>query len=199
MAEHQVTVGGVTRKLPDLFVVMATQNPLEQSGTYPLPEAQLDRFLLHIKLDYPSSEEELEILKLDRKLHYGEDKACLESPIRPETVLAARREVADIHVDEMLEKYIVSITTATRSLEKWHEGWEDILVAGASPRASIALLRASSALAYLDGRDHVTPDDILEVAPDVLRHRLVLDYSALAAKISADDIIAHLLSEIPIP
>ena len=199
MAEHQVTVGGVTRKLPDLFVVMATQNPLEQSGTYPLPEAQLDRFLLHIKLDYPTPEEELEILKLDRKLHYGEDKATLESPITPETVLAARREVADIHVDEMLEKYIVSIVTATRSLVDWHKDWSNMLIAGASPRASIALLRASSALAYLDGRDHVTPEDILEVAPDVLRHRLILDYSALAANISADDIIKHLLTEIPIP
>jgi len=199
MAEHQVTVGGVTRKLSDLFVVMATQNPIEQSGTYPLPEAQLDRFLLHIKLDYPTPEEELEILKLDRKLHYGEDKATLESTITPKTVLDARREVADIHVDEMLEKYIVSIVTATRSLGEWHEGWDSILIAGASPRASIALLRASSALAYLDGRDHVTPDDIIEIAPDVLRHRLVLDYSALAANISADDIITHLLSEITIP
>lgn len=199
MAEHQVTVGGVTRKLPDLFVVMATQNPLEQSGTYPLPEAQLDRFLLHIKLDYPTPDEELEILKLDRKLHYGEDKATLESPITPETVLAARREVADIHVDEMLEKYIVKIVTSTRSLGEWQEGWENLLVAGASPRASIALLRASSALAYLHGRDHVTPEDIIEVAADVLRHRLILDYSALAAKISADEIISHLLSEIPIP
>ncbi len=199
MSEHQVTVGGVTRQLPDLFVVMATQNPLEQSGTYPLPEAQLDRFLLHVKLDYPTPEEELEILKLDRKLHYGEDKQTLESPITPETVLAARREVANIHVDEMLEKYIVSIVTATRNLGDWHNDWADILVAGASPRASIAILRASSAQAYLDGRDHVTPEDIIEIAPDVLRHRLVLDYSALAAKISADDIIKHLLSEIPIP
>ena len=199
MAEKQVTVGGVTRKLPDLFVVMATQNPLEQSGTYPLPEAQLDRFLMHIKLDYPTPDEELEILKLDRKLHYGEDKETLTSAITPEIVLSARREVADIYVDEMLEKYIVSIVTATRSLGSWHTDWSDILIAGASPRASIALLRASSALAYLDGRDHVIPDDIIEVAPDILRHRLVLDYSALAANISADEIIQHLLSEIPIP
>ena len=199
MAEHQVTVGGVTRKLPDLFVVLATQNPLEQSGTYPLPEAQLDRFLLHIKLDYPTPEEELEILQLDRKLHYGEDKEVLQSPITPETALAARREVADIYVDTMIEKYIVSIITATRSLGDWHNDWSDILIAGASPRASLALLRASSALAYINGRDHVIPEDIIEVAPDVLRHRLVLDYSALAANISADDIIQHLISEIPIP
>jgi MoxR-like ATPase len=199
MAEHQVTVGGVTRQLPDLFVVMATQNPLEQSGTYPLPEAQLDRFLLHIKLDYPTPEEELEILKLDRKLHYGEDKTPLLSPLTPEIVLAARREVADIHVDEMLEKYIVSIVTATRSLGEWQKDWAGFLIAGASPRASIAMLRAASAIAYINGRDHVIPEDILEIAPDILRHRLVLDYSALAAKVTADDIIRHLLSEIPIP
>ena len=199
MAEQQVTVGGVTRKLPDLFVVMATQNPLEQSGTYPLPEAQLDRFLLHIKLDYPSPDEELEILKLDRKLHYGEDKTPLQSPLTPETVLAARREVADIHVDEMLEKYIVSIVTATRSLGEWQKDWSAFLLAGASPRASIALLRAASAMAYLHGRDHVIPEDIINIAPDVLRHRLVMDYAGLAANITADDIIQHLLSEIPIP
>ena len=199
MAEHQVTVGGVTRKLPDLFVVMATQNPLEQSGTYPLPEAQLDRFLLHVKLDYPTPEEELEILKLDRKLHYGEDKKSVQSPITPETVLTARREVADIHVDEMLEKYIVSIVTATRNLGALKNEWSEYLVAGASPRASIALLRAASAIAYLAGRDHVIPDDIIEIAPDVLRHRLILDYSALAANINADNIIQFLLSEIPIP
>jgi len=199
MAEHQVTVGGVTRALPDLFVVMATQNPLEQSGTYPLPEAQLDRFLLHIKLDYPTPDEELEILKLDRKLHYGEDKEPLQSPLTPETVLSARREVADIHVDEMLEKYIVSIVTATRALGEWQKDWSNYLIAGASPRASIAMLRAASAIAYINGRDHVIPEDILEIAPDVLRHRLVLDYSALAASVSADDIVQHLLSEIPIP
>lgn len=201
MAEHQVTVGGITRKLPDLFVVMATQNPLEQSGTYPLPEAQLDRFLLHIKLDYPTPEEELEILKLDRKLHYGdgEGKEPLQSPIKPETVLSARREVADIYVDEMLEKYIVSIAGATRNLGEWHKEWSDFLIAGASPRASIALLRAASALAYINDRDHVIPEDIIEIASDVLRHRLVLNYSALAANITADDIINHLLSEIPIP
>lgn len=199
MAEHQVTVGGVTRVLPDLFVVMATQNPLEQAGTYPLPEAQLDRFLLHIKLDYPTPEEELEILKLDRKQHYGEDKVPLETPLTPDTVLAARREVADIFVDEMLEKYIVSIITATRNLGQWNKDWSDYLLAGASPRASIALLRAASALAYLLGRDHVIPEDIIEMAPDVIRHRLVMDYAGLAAGITPDTIIQHLLTEIPIP
>lgn len=199
MAEHQVTVGGVTRKLPDLFVVMATQNPLEQSGTYPLPEAQLDRFLLHIKLDYPSAEEELKILQLDRKFHYGADKPSLESPLTPETILSARREIAEIYVDEMLEKYIVSIVTATRHLGEWNSDWENYLLVGASPRASIALLRAASAIAYIDGRDHVIPEDILQIAPDILRHRLVMDYAGLAAKITIDQIIDYLLSEIPIP
>lgn len=199
MAERQVTVGGITRPLPDLFVVMATQNPLEQSGTYPLPEAQLDRFLLHTRLDYPTPNEELEILKLDRKQHYGEDKVMLKTALTPDTVLTARREVADIFVDEMLEKYIVSLVTATRRLGEWKNEWSKFLLAGASPRASIALLRAASALAYLHGRDHVIPEDIIEMAPDVLRHRLVMDYEGLAANISADDIIQHLLSEIPVP
>ena len=113
MQEHQVTVGDTTRDLPDLFIVMATQNPLEQAGTYPLPEAQLDRFLLHVVLDYPSAEDELLILKRDRDQHYGEDKLSLSSPLHPQTVLTARREVAEIHVEEMLEKYIVALVGAT--------------------------------------------------------------------------------------
>jgi len=199
MAEHQVTIGGVTRRLPDLFVVMATQNPLEQSGTYPLPEAQLDRFLMHVVLSYPTEDDELKILQLDRKLHYGEDAEMLETRLQPETVLLARREVAEIHVEEMLEKYIVSIVSATRDLGKLLPEWSDFLLSGVSPRASIAMLRASSAMAYLNGRDHVIPDDILEVAPDVLRHRLLLDYAARAAGVDADAIITRLLEIIPVP
>ena len=199
MAEHQVTVGGVTRRLPDLFVVMATQNPLEQSGTYPLPEAQLDRVLMHIMLEYPSEEEELKILQLDRKLHYGTDEDGIDSPLQPEKVLLARREVAEIHVAEMLERYIVGIINTTRDIGKVAPDWSDYLLSGASPRASIALLRASSALAYIQGRDHVIPDDIMEIAPDVLRHRLILGYPARAANVSADDIITTLLDKIPVP
>lgn len=199
MAEHQVTVGGVTRQLPDLFVVMATQNPLEQSGTYPLPEAQLDRFLLHVVLDYPTPDEELQILQQDRQRHFGDDAQATESPLTPETVLAARREVAEIHVEELLERYIVSLVTATRQLGQWKSEWADYLLAGASPRASIALLRAASALAYLQGRDYVTPEDIQDMAPDVLRHRLILDYAGRAAEISVDEIIQHLLDHIPVP
>lgn len=199
MAEHQVTVGGVTRRLPDLFVVLATQNPLEQSGTYPLPEAQLDRFLLHVVLDYPSPEEELRILKQDRQRHFGEDRQSLDSPLTPDTVLAARREVAEMHVEDMLERYIVSLVTATRQLGQWKPEWEGYLKVGASPRASIALLRAASALAYLRGRDYVTPEDIQDIAPDVLRHRLILDYAGRAADISIDDISQQLLETIPVP
>lgn len=199
MQEHQVTVGGVTRPLPDLFIVMATQNPLEQSGTYPLPEAQLDRFLLQVNLDYPSADEELLILQRDRARHYGEDKSALNSPLHPDTVLKARREVAEIHVDSMLERYIVSLVAATRKLEDWQPDWKDFLVAGASPRASIALLRASSAMAYLRGRDHVIPDDIIDIAPDVLRHRLIPGYAARAADVDRDTIIKTLLEKVPVP
>jgi MoxR-like ATPase len=199
MAEHQVTVGGVTRRLPDLFVVMATQNPLEQSGTYPLPEAQLDRFLLHVVLDYPSPEEELRILQQDRQRHFGDDTKAIGSSLTPEVVLSARREVAEIHVEEVVERYIVSLVTATRHIGQWKPEWADYLLVGASPRASIALLRASSALAYLQGRDYVIPEDIMDIAPDVLRHRLVLDYAGRAAETTVDEIIQHLLATVPVP
>ena len=202
MQEHQVTVGGVTRPLPEFFIVIATQNPLEQNGTYPLPEAQLDRFLLHVVLDYPSPEEELLILKRDRRLHFNTDKLTVDSALKPETVLTARREVAEIHVEDILEEYIVKLIGSTRHLEDI-EGiestWHDYLRVGASPRASIALLRASSAMAYLKGRDYVIPEDIVEMAPDVLRHRIILGHAARAAKVDADTIIQQILSLIPVP
>lgn len=199
MQEHQVTIGGDTHALSDLFIVMATQNPLEQAGTYPLPEAQLDRFLLHVTLDYPNADEELDILKRDQQRHFGGDKQQETSPISPETVLAARREVAEIYIDEQLERYIIAIVAATRKLESITPEWKDYLVAGASPRASIALLRSSSALAYLAKRDHVIPDDIIAIAPDVLRHRIIPGYAARAANVSKDDIIQRILEQIPVP
>lgn len=199
MQEHQITVGGVTRDLPELFMVLATQNPLEQSGTYPLPEAQLDRFLLHVVLDYPSAEDELLILKRDRLQHFGKDKENVESPVKPETVLAARREVAEVHVEEVLEQYIVKLVSLTRHLGDIKDDWKNYLRAGASPRASIALLRASSALAYIKGREFLIPEDIIEVAPDVLRHRLSLGHEARAAGVDADAIIQTLLSSVSVP
>ena len=199
MQEHQVTIGGETHALSDLFIVMATQNPLEQAGTYPLPEAQLDRFLLHVTLDYPNADEELAILKRDQQQHFGNDTQNETSPISPETVLAARREVAEIYVDEQLERYIIAIVGATRKLESITPKWKDYLIAGASPRASIALLRSSSALAYLAKRDHVIPDDIIAIAPDVLRHRIIPGYAARAANVSKDDIIQRILEQVPVP
>lgn len=204
MQEHQVSVGGNTRPLPELFIVMATQNPLEQSGTFPLPEAQLDRFLFHVVLTYPTADEELEILQRDRRQHYPgqqdiRQQTAQKSPLTPETVLTARREVADVFVADMLERYIVDLVGATRDLGKINSDWSDYLVAGASPRASIALLRASSALAYLRGRDHVKPEDIIEIAPDVLRHRIIPDFAARAAGISRDDMIQGIIDAVPVP
>ena len=199
MQEHQITVGGVTRDLPDMFMVLATQNPLEQSGTYPLPEAQLDRFLLHVVLDYPSAADELLILRRDREQHFGINDTPKNSAITPETVLTARREVSEVHVKEVLEEYIVKLAGLSRNLSKINEEWSDYLRAGASPRASISLLRASSAMAYINGRDYVIPEDIIEVAPDVLRHRLCLSHTARAAGVDADEIIQGILSNVPVP
>ncbi|MCG6970542.1 MAG: MoxR family ATPase [Gammaproteobacteria bacterium] len=199
MQEHQVTVGSTTRRLPDLFIVMATQNPLETTGTYPLPEAQLDRFLLHFILTYPSQEEELLILQRDRQQYFGADPVAVSSPLQPATVLQARREVAGIHVEDMLERYIVTLVAATRDIGTIDTQWQDFLVAGASPRASIGLLRTASALAYLRGQEYLTPEIILEIAPDVLRHRIVLGYAARASGVTADDIIARILEYVPVP
>lgn len=194
MQEHQVTVAGVTRPLPPLFMVMATQNPLEQAGTYPLPEAQLDRFLLHVVLDYPSAEEELAILRLDRARLRGERPDTDHGPVTVETVLAARAEVADLHIDPSLEAYIVALVGATRS-----GAGAGQLALGASPRASLAIARAASAEAYLRGRDYVSPDDILAVAPDCLRHRVMLSMQAHMDGVDRDTVLAGLIGAVPVP
>jgi len=199
MQEHQVTVNGITRPLPDLFIVMATQNPLEQSGTYPLPEAQLDRFLLHIELDYPEPEDELEILRRDRKRHFGEDSIIVETPVHPDTVLQARRQIAEIHIDENVERYIVQLTGATRNLGQYIPQWKDYIEVGASPRASLALVRAASAVAFLNDRDYVTPEDIIEMLPDVLRHRIILSFAAQAESITRNQIIQGIIEQVPMP
>ena len=199
MQEHQVTVNGVTRSLPDLFVVMATQNPLEQSGTYPLPEAQLDRFLLHVELHYPTADEELEILRRDRQRHFGEDEMQLSSPINPQTVLDARRVISGIHIEESIEKYIVQLIGATRDLGQFIPEWKSFIEVGASPRASLALLKAASAKAYILGRDYVTPEDIVDILPDVLRHRIITSYTAQAEGIDKNTIIDGILKQVPMP
>jgi MoxR-like ATPase len=198
MQEHQITVGGVTRPLPPLFMVMATQNPLEQAGTYPLPEAQLDRFLLHVSLDYPSDAEELDILRRDRA-HASAGHAPLTAVIDTATVLAAREEVRQVHVSEAVERYIVALVRATRAPGQWRDDWAKTVDVGASPRASLALLHASAAAAYLRGRDYVTPDDVRELAADCLRHRITLSLDARLQKLDHDAFIAGLLEAVPAP
>ena len=199
MEEHQITVGAQTHSLPDLFIVMATQNPLEQAGTYPLPEAQLDRFLLHVVIDYPSQEEELAILRRDRQTHFGADQPKLDTRLLPETVLKARLEVAEVHIEPVIEEYAVKLTNATRNLDTWINEWQDYIDFGASPRATLALVRAASAYAYLQGRDYVIPDDVIEIAPDVMRHRILPSFNAKANQINSSMIIARLLEIVPIP
>ena len=199
MAEHQVTVAGETRHLPDIFIVLATQNPLEQSGTYPLPEAQLDRFLFKIVLDYPSLAEEVEIARRARKVEEGHLETAVEAQLKPADILKLRREVDDVFIEERLERYAVELVAATRHIERWKPDWEGVVTAGASPRGSISLLRASMARAFLEGRDFVLPEDIIALAPDVLRHRLVMNFSAQAQGISADDIVAAAIDSIETP
>jgi MoxR-like ATPase len=199
MQERQITVGGETRSLPDLFMVMATQNPIEQAGTYPLPEAQLDRFLLHVTLDYPNEDEELEIMRRDRSLHLSDGRAHLETVLGVEAVLAAREEVSQVHLAESIENYIVALVRASREPGKLRAEWAGAVEVGASPRASLALAHASAALAYLHGRDYVTPDDVREIAPDVLRHRIVLSLDARLKKLSRDELIAGLIAAVPAP
>jgi MoxR-like ATPase len=199
MQERQITVGGETRPLPELFMVMATQNPIEQAGTYLLPEAQLDRFLLHVVLDYPAEDEELEILRRDRRLHLCDGRAHLAEVVDVASVLAAREEVARIHLAESVESYMVALVRASRDPGKLRPEWAKAVEVGASPRASLALAHASAALAYLNGRDFVTPDDVREIAPDVLRHRILLSLDARLNKLTRDDLIAGLLEAVPAP
>lgn len=201
MQENQITVGGVTRPLPPLFMVMATQNPLEQAGTYPLPEAQMDRFLLHVVLSYPSAEEELLILQRDRErlVGAGVGAGARQSAVDVQTVLDAREEVKRIHITPLLEQYIVALVGATREIGKWLPEFEGFIEVGASPRGSLAIAHAAAAAAYMKGREFVTPDDILEVAADCLRHRIIPSFTARMEKVSRDDMIRKLLEVVPVP
>ncbi|RYV02127.1 AAA family ATPase [Shewanella sp. OPT22] len=198
MAEGQVTVGKTSYKLPKLFLVMATQNPLENEGTYPLPEAQLDRFLMHLNLDYPSAATEVEILRQSRK-EAQTNKHLKMEPISQEDVFAARDSALQIHLAETLEKYIVDIVMATRQPQKYSDKLASWLEYGVSPRASISLERCARARAWLQERDFVSPEDIQAVAPNVLRHRLLLSYQAQAEGVNADDVINEILSLVAVP
>ena len=196
MAERQISVGKNSYPLPELFLVMATQNPIEQEGTYPLPEAQMDRFLMHVSVDYPSPDSERTILQLSREEAQGETTSAFDS-ITQEDLFAARKEVLSVHMNEAVEEYLVQIILATRNTEAYGGDLANWLDFGASPRATIALDRCSRALAWLDNRDYVTPDDIRSVAHDVLRHRLILSFEAEAAGIDANQVIDTLLATVP--
>lgn len=201
MAERQITVGGATYPLPQLFMVMATQNPIEQEGTYPLPEAQLDRFLLHIKIDYPKAEHEKSILHLARAEAKQTllEKPAAFVPISQQVIFAARNEVLDIFMADKLEEYLLQIILATRNPAAYGADLAGWLQYGASPRASIALDRCARAKAWLEQRSFVGPEDIQDMAMDVLRHRLILSYEAEAEGITTDHFIKELISRIAVP
>ena len=201
MAERQITVGQATYSLPDLFLVMATQNPIEQEGTYPLPEAQLDRFLLHVKVDYPTPKHEKLILQLVRAeiSQIVTKKTENFEAISQTTIFAARQAVMQIYMADNLEDYLLQIILATRQPSVYGRDLAGWLQYGASPRASIALDRCARAKAWLSQRDFVAPEDIQELAYDVLRHRLILTYEAEAEGITADYIIKELLNRVAVP
>ena len=201
MGERQVTVG-TTYSLPRLYMVMATQNPIEQEGTYPLPEAQLDRFLLYVRIGYPAPEVERRILELSRARAARETDH--EAP-RPDAVVsetevfAARQDVLSLYLAPALERYLIELVLATRGSRDYGEDLRRWVGFGASPRASIALDRASRAHAWLQGRDYVSPEDLQAIAPDVLRHRLVLSYEAEAEGIDAERVVDELMARVPVP
>ena len=201
MGERQVTVGRQTYALPALFLVMATQNPIEQEGTFPLPEAQLDRFLMHVRIGYPEADAETEILRLARE----RARDALQPDPHPITrmpmadVFAARKAVLDLHVAPALERYLVELVLASRNAARYDAALARRIAWGASPRGSIALERCARARAWLAGRDFVTPDDVRAVAPDVLRHRVLPSYEATAEGWDGDRLVAELLQRVPLP
>jgi MoxR-like ATPase len=196
MQEKQVTIGGTTYKLEEPFLVLATQNPIEQEGTYPLPEAQVDRFMLKLRVGYPSRDEEKEIM---RRMASG-DPIPVQRAASPQAILDARRRIADLYMDDRIVDYIVDIVQATRApAEAGLKDLAPLIEFGASPRATIALAQASRAHAFLRGRSFVTPDDVKAIAPDVLRHRVLTTYEAEAEEVTSDDIVRRVLAAIESP
>ena len=198
MAERQVTAGRHSFPLPELFLVMATQNPIEQEGTYPLPEAQLDRFLLHVRVGYPDARAERRVLQLVREQARGTAERPFEK-VSQEVIFDARRAVLDVHLAPALEEYLVQLVVATRDPARYDAELGRLVEWGASPRGTIALDRCARAAAWLAGRDYVTPDDLHAAAPDVLRHRVLLTYEAEADGVTPDDFVARLLRVVPLP
>jgi len=207
MAERQVTIGGKTYPLPELFLVMATQNPIEQEGTYPLPEAQLDRFLMYVKIGYPEADVEHDILMLARREALASNGATKSSssgkdkikPLSQRALFEARREVLNVHTSDALANYLVQLVVATRDPSSYSQELGRWLRYGASPRATIALDRCSKAHAWLNGRDYVTPEDIHVIAHDVLRHRILLTFEAEALGVNTDKFLDELLRLVALP
>jgi MoxR-like ATPase len=199
MEERQVTVGGETHKLPPLFLVMATQNPIEQEGTYPLPEAQMDRFLMHVSVGYPDAKSEVEIVKLNRA---EEDRAkgaeTDEKKVEQQVVFTARQEINAIQVSDAVANYEVALVEASRTPGQYDEELAKWIQVGVSPRASIGLDRVSRAMAWLSGRDYATPDDVQAVVHDVFRHRLILSYEAQAGGKTADEVIDRIVEKVAV-
>ncbi len=197
MEERQVTVAGNTHKLPELFMVLATQNPIEQEGTYPLPEAQMDRFLMKINIDYPEDETELQVIRLVR----GEEQPQQgdeQVKIAQENIFTARKEIHQLHVSENVEQYMVALVMATRKPERYESELKNWIEVGSSPRASIALDKCSRTYAWLQGKDFVDPDDVRSIAHDVLRHRLILSYEATAEGVNTDQVIDEIVKQVAV-
>lgn len=196
MQERQVTIGGETHKLDDPFLVLATQNPIEQEGTYPLPEAQIDRFMLMVKIGYPSPTEEREIM--DR--YTVKEVPTAKKVIKPKDILRARDVVRDIYVDDKVKEYIVNIVFASREPAKYGlDDLTDLIAYGASPRASLYLNLAAKAHAFLRGRGYITPEDIKAIGHDILRHRIIVSYEAEAEEIKSDDIVNKIFDAVEVP
>ena len=196
MQERQVTIGDETFKLPEPFLVMATQNPIEQEGTYPLPEAQVDRFMLKVVVSYPKKEEEKLIIRMNNSGSFPKAKAV----VTPEDIVRARSVVKDVYMDEKIERYIVDIVYATRTPEEYGLGrLKDLIAYGGSPRASISLAMASKAYAFIKRRGYVIPEDVRAVCYEVLRHRIGLTYEAEAENITTENIISEVLNAVEVP
>ena len=201
MEERQITVGDRSYGLEDLFMVMATQNPIEQEGTYPLPEAQLDRFLLHVEVGYPTIEDERRILVLNRDEAKSGQRDAFQPPelLSVDSIMQARQDILRLHLADELEEYIVNIVVATRDPGRIDESLDGLVMYGASPRACMGIDRAARAHAWLSGRDYVGPEDIQAVASDVLRHRIVLSFEAEADGVSENSVIEHVLDGVGVP
>ena len=202
MEERQITVAGQTHRMPGLFMVLATQNPIEQEGTYPLPEAQMDRFLMKLLIDYPKVEDESRVLQLVRAEERSQQSGATAveiSPLAQEAVFAARREVGEVHVSEAIDRYLIDLINATRRPAAYDSDLARWLKVGASPRGGISLDRVSRAHAWMAGNDYVSPDDVRAVVHPVLRHRLLLSYDAVADGVGADQVIDRLLDKVAIP